>query len=242
MIFIYKFIPYILDISIIFIGLLNVYNCYKNGFIVSILRFIRYIISSIIAFFLSKIIINYIYVFFIKPIVFNLLNSDFKNMSTQANLEIYLEDLYHRLPNYIVDILNNLSKNSFLNFDAIDKSSLTSIESLSNTFSDNIVQPIINLVFYPFIIIMIIFVAGFFMKFVLSFFSNFFRIPFLGKINSLLGGIIGIFYSAVFIFFICAIIYLTINLTSNNLEYLNDQIISETFLFKIFYKFNPFLL
>lgn len=242
MVFIHIFIPYILDISIIFIGLLNVYNCYKNGFIVSILRFMRYIISSIIAFFLSKIIINYIYTFFIKPIVFNLLNSDFKNISTQSNLEIYLKDLYYRLPNYIVDILKNLSKNSFLNFDSIDKSNITTIESLSNTFSDNIVQPIINLVFHPFIFIMIFFVVGFFMKFILSFFSNFFRIPFLGKINAFLGGIIGIFYSTVFIFFICAIIYLSINLTSNNLEYLNDQIISKTFLFKIFYKFNPFLL
>ena len=63
----------------------------------------------------------------------------------------------------------------------------------------------------------------------------------LGGVNSLLGGALGFFQGILVVYLLAVLLGLAVLLTNNQIPFVNEEVIQNTFIFKIFYNFNPFV-
>ncbi|MCL2696615.1 MAG: hypothetical protein FWE74_00880 [Oscillospiraceae bacterium] len=126
--------------------------------------------------------------------------------------------------------------------DAVTQVMVTIIESGKNGITaalvDNLIGPVIviplrTLIFFILFAIICI-VTSFFVK-KLAIIN---RIPLVGGINSILGGVTGLLKSAVIIFLVCISLNILITITGNNIIFINTMTIDETFIFKHVYNFD----
>lgn len=66
-------------------------------------------------------------------------------------------------------------------------------------------------------------------------------LPLLGSINSLLGAVLGTIQGIVYLFVLCAMLWLVITATSNNLSFLNFELMQSTKLMKYFFSAGPWV-
>ncbi|MDR2559028.1 MAG: CvpA family protein [Oscillospiraceae bacterium] len=125
--------------------------------------------------------------------------------------------------------------------DAVTQVVVTIIESGKNGITtalvDNLIGPVIfvplrTLIFFILFAI-ICAVASFFVKKL----SAINRIPLVGPVNSVLGGVTGLLKSAVIIFIVCICLNILITVTGNNIIFINTMTIEESFIFRHIYNF-----
>lgn len=201
-----------------------------------------YIVSTVSSLFLSKFIFNFVYSNFVEVSLFDAINLKLMDIMTSSNLESQIDLIYSKMPQNIINTINLTIGDKDYIYEAINQGSTTIIESISNVLSQNVFKSFVNSILQPLIFILLFFLINFIIKIILSFATKLLDFSFLGKINSILGGAFGILKSTLILFFICTIVYLIVIVTSNDLKYINDEIIDKTFIFKIIYYFNPFLL
>ncbi|MDK2802559.1 MAG: CvpA family protein [Oscillospiraceae bacterium] len=168
-----KFIPLIYDIISISLCLLLVLKCYKNGFMNTLLKCIKYFLVIIV------------YKIFIDKILNIVIN-----IFIEYNIQIKTDNYFFKL--------------------------------------------ILSLI----ILIILNYIFGLIFKLI----DRFINFSFMGELNRIFGGIVGILYSSFLLSLVCFGLKTVVYFTNDNLEYLNESIINSTFFLNFFYNFNFFML
>ena len=107
--------------------------------------------------------------------------------------------------------------------------------NLGNAIETVVVKPIVVFLLQTVLCLLIFAVCAIIVKAIAAMFRKFYELPILGPINSILGGVIGIFEAAIVLFVLALAVSVVIALTSNELKWLNTNVIESTNLFRVFY-------
>ncbi len=112
-----------------------------------------------------------------------------------------------------------------------------------NIFIEYDIQIITNNNLFKLILsLIVIIILNYFFGLIIKLFNRFINFSFMGELNRIFGGIVGILYSSFLLSLVCFGLKTVVYLSSGNLEYLNESIINSTFFLKFFYNFNFFML
>lgn len=234
----YLLMPIIYDSVVVFVIISSVIFSYKRGFLRSILSLVSYCVSFFIANFLGRFVSQIIFDNFIKANVehdiFNTLNNSLNSGSMMSSINKISSIIPDWLTSYLIgDKTVNDVAGGFI--------AKNDLNAASSVIADQIFRPYI---------IMIISIIAFFVLFaaVKLLFRYVYmltrvveRMPVIGTLNGLLGGLCGVVKAGILLFIIAIIVFVVILLTKNEMNWINTGIINETHLFYMFYKFIPFI-
>lgn len=229
--------PIILDAIVIFILIFSVIFSYRKGFLRSILSIASYVVSFFIANFIGKFISQLIFDNLLASSIQESISNTLYSSLSAGNLSNGLSELSNIVPDFLTSYL--------LGGKTVDDVAgvfiaQQNIYSAANAITTQIVRPSVILVmslllfFVLFILCKILFHYLYKLTGVLN------KVPIIGMLNGLLGGLCGIVKAGIIIFIIAIISWVLILITKDQLNFLNTNIISDTHLFFVFYKINPF--
>ena len=108
-------------------------------------------------------------------------------------------------------------------------------DSLESAVNDNLVKPVLIVPFKTLVFVILFSLITFLITLIAKSMQVVNNIPFVGKVNHLLGAALGIVQAAVIIFLICIGVRIIISLTADNIILLNTMTIDETYIFKHIY-------
>lgn len=117
---------------------------------------------------------------------------------------------------------------------------LESAENPGKSVLDNIVKPLVLIPIQTLIFTILFAVILFVLSLIIRATSIINKVPVLGKLNEVLGGVMGILQGVVVIFVIVIGVHLAVSISNNSLIFLNEMTINKSFAFSTVYNF-PFL-
>lgn len=219
----------ILDILCIITFVVIVITAYRSGFLRSIVLLGGYLLSWVVASATSKLVATFVYNSFISEKITKAI-TDALATATDGGIPM-IDTLTKSLPDYVANLLN-------MDNGIVDKFK-TIIESGAQDAGIQVAQTIVSplvISFLQVIFATVIFViCSGIISAVALFFSKICRIPIIGMVNSLLGGLLGIVQGGVVLYVVSLAGHMIISFTNNNFEYFNNIVVGLTYVYKLFH-------
>ncbi|MBO4432425.1 MAG: CvpA family protein [Clostridia bacterium] len=240
-------ISLIIDVVIVAIVVVSALISAKRGFVRTMVELVGFIAAFLIASAVSQPLADITYDRFIGPSIVSKVTEATNNANEEISAEILdenasvLSEIWDSLP----DIIKNNSGEFGIDKDALEETirSYTTIETgeYAQKVSDDITKPIIGKLLSAVYSIIIFVVVSLIVKLLAPLANKVFSVSIVGKVNTILGGVIGAMKGCVTVFIICVIISVLVAFTNDGFGVFTPENISKTFLFKIFYGFSPFI-
>lgn len=103
---------------------------------------------------------------------------------------------------------------------------------------DNVAKPIVLVPLRTIIFVVLFILIFIILSIIIKATSVINKLPLIGKLNSLLGGVAGLLQGLVIVFIVVIIAHMAVELTNNTLIFLNDMTINKSFAFSKIYNFS----
>ncbi len=225
----------VLDALVVVIAFAIIGSAYRKGFLRSVILLTGYAASVFLAIVLGKYGAEILYQHLLGPQIASGVDKLVASSSEAITVEAAVPQILKRLPSFI-------SKPFLAGFGG-EKEMLRTLEettggilgNLGNAIETVVVKPIVVFLLQTVLCLLIFAVCAIIVKAIAAMFRKFYELPILGPINSILGGVIGIFEAAIVLFVLALAVSVVIALTSNELKWLNTNVIESTNLFRVFY-------
>ncbi len=238
--------PIFLDLLVIAFSCIIVFFAYRKGLIRTVIAVAGYIVAAVLAMFVSNLIAGPIFDRFVEPSVTQTVESAIsQHVDVSAvdvdGLESQIDQVYDAMPNYLTGMLEQEigSRQDLQNI----------IRNAASDGNHGVAKAVVQTGIRPMFVMLIRCVAfsilfGIVMIGV-GIISRMLKtvdyIPVLGKLNSVLGGVLGIFQAVFWLYVIALILKIFLDLTGGQNGVINNEVIEGTYIFNIFYKYNPLL-
>lgn len=228
----------LIDFILILIILSGLYKGFKTGFLSSVI----FVIGSLVSIFVSIKLSSYISDFILNNFmrdgliekVTSMMNLDtLSSADIQSSISSFIESLPNAIRKSLEIVMGNL--NNYI--PQIQQDSFDTIRNIPIAIVDTIISPVILMLLNLISSLILFGIFAGLVRIISSWFSNFYKVPILGGINSILGGLIGLAQSAIWLYIISVSCKIFIIVTSNQMNFLNENIISNTFVMKYIYEF-----
>lgn len=215
-----------IDLVICAIVLIFAIISFKKGFISTLIELIGFFFSTYLSITVGKILSTWVFSNFLRDSVIEKLT---ENIMSSSNSEA------NGLSEFFVSAANALGIEvpAFLEF--------PSQTEFVNSICDKVVEPILTLIIQVVLILVLIPLFSLVFKLLSKLFKNLNKLPILGKLNEILGFVLGVGKGAVVITIIVWIIGATIKLNGGEFLIFNDELISQTKIFEFIQNYNPLI-
>lgn len=226
----------ILDVILILIAFIIIVASYKRGFLRSIILIAGYVASIIVAVVFSKLLSPWIFNTFMRNGIIENINGIVENTVGSANIPQVITEFFETLPQFLISLIDMSFGGNDTLVANIESSTNGMIANIGTAIADVVIMPLIVMLLQSILCIVIFLICLFIVKGVSSLFKSFYEVPILGKVNAVLGGVIGIGIAFVWLFILMIILKTIISFTGNSLTYLNTEIVEKTYIFKWLYQ------
>ena len=229
--------PIIYDALVIFVIVYNVIFSYRSGFIRSVLSITNYFISFFIANFFGKFLSNLAFDGIIKSEVEKNLLNMLKDSAASGDLFGGIDKISSLIPSWFnfsapnQETIGDVAQNFVLQND---------LNAAASAISNQFFRPYITMITSSILFFALFIITRLLFKKIYRLNNIVEGIPIVGTINNLLGGFCGVIKAGIILFTIAIAAFIIILITNNEMNLLNSEIINETNLFFMFYKFIPF--
>ena len=150
----------------------------------------------------------------------------------KSNHEVLLKNLEDTIPGFSKIMGSGMDSISLLILNIITN---YSSDSLAEMVSDNLVKPAVMVPIRALFFALLYALTGVLIAFIARKAELVNSLPIVGRVNAVLGGVVGIGQAAIAIFLVCIIVKVIITLTGNSVIFLNTMTIDETFVFRHVY-------
>lgn len=234
----------LIDIIVIALSCAIVYFSAKKGFVRIFISVLGYVLAFIIATAISKPISAAVFDNMVKPAVVSNINKALPDTSgiteRAAAVDQAVDEIFDNIPEFAAEYLENSGMSRGEIADSVDGIVSADTQSIAEGIVDALIKPlVINLLeMIVFLVLLTILTAAF--RVVSKPLQRIKNIPLIGPLNSFLGGVLGILRASLTIYVLAAAAKMFVVLTGNSNEVLNETVISSTYIFNIFYKYNLF--
>ncbi len=206
---------YIVDIVIVALVFIIIGAAVKKGFISTLIETFSFLISAFAASKLSPVVSGWAYDAFVRDTVEKRFNDVLSEAASGMSMQAKADELLSNIPE---GMLNLAELTDF------DTAALTSSVSAQAATNDQLIQNLIDNVVYNvvtavsqavvFILLFIVFIIA--LSFISKLFKKVNKIPLIGKVNEILGGVIGVVKAVVVVFVACTVLYIVVGVMDEN--------------------------
>ena len=226
----------ILDLIIAAIVILCVFFSARRGFVRTLLELVGFIAAIVIAFTVSSPLADMTYDNIIGPSIVSTVEQTADGMSDNVSGKVWAA-----LPGIIKrnsekfgiekETFDDKVK-SFVSWEAGDRA-----EMISQNVTKPVIVKLVGAIYSLIIAILLIFVS----KFLARVINKLFTFSIVGKLNTVLGGCIGVLKGAAVALVFCMVISILILISKDGLGIFTAENIESSHLFKLLYGFSPFV-
>jgi uncharacterized membrane protein required for colicin V production len=222
----------IVDIALLLLIVLTVYNGYRKGFIHEIMNLVTFFASYAAARyftpFLGEHFKNTIVIKRVSESVTYSLNSLFGNKLTG------FADLFNEMPKAFTDLISQYQtdQNSLVTFYESDVLPNVSTSGVSDAISRYIADPVATVLSNVLAFLTVFCVTLIVFKIITFILDTIFKIPVLKFLNRMCGAVLGLFYGLLFVILLTMLMRAALPLLTALFPDFNQSIISESVLFK----------
>ena len=230
----------ILDILLIFFILFFIWRGFRKGFLQTITSFAGLIAATFLAGIISTMIANMVFTSFVAPEITKKINVSMPIQITESTEDIdsKVDEVYNKLPTYVLGLIGDSTEIK----DEVTKTLKNEFENGTANISDVIINTIVKPIFVLIIrSILFIFLFAIFMivlRIILKAIRPLDNIPILGTLNSILGGVVGLLKAILYVFLLCVLIKLFINIGAGQNTIGYEKTINSSMFFNIIYNHN----
>lgn len=206
---------YIVDILIVALVFVIVGAAVKKGFVSTLIETFSFLISAFAASKLSPIVSGWAYDAFIRDTVEKNFNAALSEAASGMSMQAKAEELLSNIPEGMIKLAELTGFNT--------ENLIYSVSAQAAT-NDQLVQNLIDSVVYNvviavsqavvFILLFIVFIIA--LGFISKLFKKVNKIPLIGKVNEILGGILGIIKAVIVVFVVCTVLYIVAGVMDKN--------------------------
>ena len=217
--------------------LLIVISSYKKGFLRSIVLLVGYAASVFAALGLSRWLSGAVFRQFLYHPIVDSVNKTVGATAEGIPFSEVLSNVFDKLPGFVVNpILATFGGEEKIISD-LQSSTGGALSLLGKSLTDTVISPVVTLLLQMLFCLLIFIICVIIVKMIASLFKRFYKIPILGPVNSLLGGIVGILKAVVILYILAIAASFMISITANQLSWFNTDIIFHSHIFNGFYNF-----
>lgn len=230
---------FIVDAIIIAIIAIVIVRSSKKGFVSSLIDTFAMIIATIVSYMFTPEVSQFVYDSFIKNSVSKGFEKVLDDMNTNAAVADKVDAMIASLPEGAVNLADRLG---IINLNAIgagihmpgviDNNQL--ITTVLNDFAYNVMITITKVVVFFILFVL----AALVLRMVSNFLENINKIPLIGKLNSTLGGVLGVAKALIIILVVCTVMYFIVS-SSDNVDLVGA--ISDSKIYNFVTENNPLL-
>lgn len=226
----------ILDAMVILVFLFSVVYSYKRGFLRTLLSVISFFVSWFVAGFLGRFLAQWVFDTFLRqPIQTNIAGLIQQGL-TQGGIPEATQQLTQAVPDWLAKIFLSGQSAS----DAVGGLlAQQNVQSAAASITSQVVRPAAVILLSVFIFAVLFFICRLLFRCLYRLIGVFDRMPVIGTLNGLLGGVLGIVRGGMYLVLLGIVAWLIILLTGNSLTWLNATSINDSCLFYLFYRLNP---
>lgn len=207
---------FIVDVIIIALAVLVIVRSSKKGFVSSLIDTFSMVLASIASYMVTPKVAQFVYDSFIKDSVSKGFEKVLDEINVNAAINEKIDAMVASLPTSAVNLAESLG---IINLNAIS-SGIHMSGAIDNT---QLISQVLNDLAYN-VMITITKVVVFFLLFIVitlllrvisKFLENVNKIPLIGKLNSGLGGVLGIVKAAIIVLVVCTVMYFIASSSDN---------------------------
>jgi len=230
----YNWIIY--DAVVVAILFYTVSKAAKQGFAVTIVRFIGYFVSWGVAIAFSPIAAKYVFENFFKQTIVDAIS---KNISSTASSAVMSDEILKAVGSMPKIISATLNVDSQILTASIGKSVEGTTQNIALYMTDNIFAPASMLILRGIFFFIIFAVASFAINRICGVLRLVNKIPIVGSVNSFFGALIGLLEGVLVLTVVAVAVSLLIRLLPEPRTFFSNDVINNTIIFKHIYSFDP---
>ncbi len=228
----------LLDLIVLAIVALCAFLAMKKGFMKSALELVGFALAIFLSFSFSPKLADFTYGKFVKPAVVKSISDSIPDLDTYTQQGSDFAEAWSELPALVKSSAEKMGidESSFSNIaDTVNNTA----DSVAESITDNVVAPVANTVLSVLFEVLIFAVVSFAVKVVAVPINKLFSISFAGKLNKLLGALIGAGKGIVYAIVFCSAISAIVLFTKNGFFIFTPENLAASTLFKLFGGINP---
>lgn len=232
---------WIIDIIVIAIACITVLAAYRRGFVRTVVQIAGVVISAAAASALSVIIASFVFSSFIAPYttqkIVEAIPSDISG-SAESSVQ-FVEQAFETMPDFLSEYINSQIGDPAQIAGHIQYSIDEGAQKAAESVVEYAVKPVVTSIIeaLAFIILFALFMV--IVRMLARFLKGIDHIPVIGKLNNFLGAVLGVLKASLIIYIIALFADMFVIFTGNGNDILNTDIINSTYIFSIFYNYNP---
>ncbi|MGN0557514.1 MAG: CvpA family protein [Acutalibacteraceae bacterium] len=234
-----SYIPIIIDAAVILIVAAFVWIQAKRGFVRTIIEVVGCIAAALIAFSAAGYLSNLVFDSTMrKGIVESVDQSIAENGSDSAAKAA--EQIWDGLPAFVTGVAEHGGLDKAELARRIDKAVEGGSRDLGRIIADDLIKPIVTALMSFVFAIILFSVLMILVRKLALWVNKAFRLPVLGTMNKVLGGVLGFFKGCIIVFALTMLISLLMAVMNNDLGVFTPERIDATRIFKTLYALSPF--
>lgn len=225
----------ILDCFVIGLLCLCVWVGYRKGLVASIVSLGGYIISLLAATWLGKLFAPMVFERWLRSGMIEKVGEQLASAGSVEELQAAVNQISDKIPGFLNGILfQGQTASDYMASHLGDSAS-----SIAQDLVDQFLGPVTIFLLECILFVLLFAVCRLLVHIILKIAVTINYIPVIGTVNGLLGGCVGVFQAGVYLLLLAMVCEIIILFTHDSLGWLNTQQIESTYLFAMFYRFNP---
>lgn len=218
----------VLDVLAVAIILFFVYRSYRRGFARTVLELAAFFVAYFLASTCSGIVADWTYDTFVDQKLLTGIETTLNETTDAVLTEV--------LPEYVVSRARSLGI-----YDSIVDSQRETAADTAKALSETVARPVVTNMIRMVASVLLFSILMFVLRFVVRAVDKVFRLPLIGSINRILGGVVGLVKGGIVVLLFCFLVSVLMILNDGEFWIFTHQNIEKTYLFRYIYNINPFL-
>lgn len=226
-------ISILIDLAVLVILFFCTLQGYRSGFLKSVIHFVGYICAIVISFVGSKML---------AALISGMSRSYFLGFVTEkigdisgGSPEQAIERMYDSMPRYLL----NAAEFLFGSSDQLVEKVAASTQDAAEAITDIIILPIVSMLVQAVVFLILLGICLFLVRRLARASWIVRKIPIIGSVNALFGGILGCLQGFLLLAVLIGIMSFVAAVSGGNHSWLSDEVLKHTYLFRYLYDINP---
>jgi uncharacterized membrane protein required for colicin V production len=223
----------LIDLGVLAILFFCTLQGYRNGFLKSVIRFVGYICAMVISFvgsrMLAALLSGMSRSYFLSFV------TDKLGDITDSSPEEAVERMYDSMPEYLL----NAAEFLFGSSEKLTQKVAASTQSAAEAITDAILLPIVTMLLQAVLFLILLGICLFLVRRLARAAWIVRKIPIIGSVNALFGGILGCLQGFLLLAVLIGIVSFLAAVSGGNETWLSEEVIRHTYLFRYLYDINP---
>lgn len=230
----------IFDVAVFAIVILLLLLGYKRGFIRTVINLIGYAVSAVLAYFLSQPLATFIFDAFFRKGSVDMINGELTKLSGGQSVSSLLDSAFAAIPERVMALAS-----SYVGpLDEIKASIAASAPTTADVAAavvEQVIGPIVTIMIQSFAFLILFIVFCILVKIITKALKIIDKLPVIGTANAVLGLVVGLVQAVIFLFIFTSAVSLVIQMSGNQMDVVNSEIVGQSHVFKAIYNMNPFV-